>query len=123
MDKAADLLPILDAVLQVVLTVAGPVLAALAARWLKANVDAKYREEMRLVARGAFWAVERFSREGSIKSADKLARALKLLEEELGRPLKPKEASQAAGIFRALAEREKHHPGVPGIVRRRAGRG
>ncbi len=110
MDWAAAL-ALVDHLANVVLTVAGPVLAVLVARWVRANVDDKHRQDLRVVAGGIYWAVERFGRTGGLKSADKLSKALRLLDDELGRPSTEAERRQAAGVWRAMAE--KHKPAQP----------
>lgn len=111
-----EILRLLDAAANVVLTVAGPVLALLLGKWVRANVDDRHRQDLRVVAGGIYWAVERFGRTGELKSADKLAKALRLLDDELGRPATEAERRQAVGVWRAKAEKHKPAPRRPRVT-------
>tara|TARA_R110000751_G_scaffold20073_2_gene59246 strand:- start:8362 stop:8694 length:333 start_codon:yes stop_codon:yes gene_type:complete len=83
-----------------------PMVITLALPWLIKLLRAKLNNEQELtlshIAEGAYFAVEKMARKSDNKIDDKVAEALKIISEELGRNPKPKEKNiilRAIGVF------------------------
>ena len=83
-----------------------PMVITLALPWLIKLLRAKLNNEQELtlshIAEGAYFAVEKMARKSDNKIDDKVAEALKIISEELGRNPKPKEKNiilRAVGVF------------------------
>ena len=72
-----------------------PIAITLALPWLIKLLRAKLNNEQELtlsrIAEGAYFAIEKMARKSENKIDDKVAEALKVISEELGREPKPKE--------------------------------
>jgi hypothetical protein len=83
-----------------------PIVITMALPWLIRLLRAKLNNEQELtlsrIAEGAYFAIEKMARKSDNKIDDKVAEALKIVAEELGREPKPKEKNiilRAIGIF------------------------
>ena len=80
-----------------------PIVITLALPWLIKLLRAKLNNEQELtlsrIAEGAYFAIEKMARKSENKIDDKVAEALKVIAEELGREPKPKEKNV---ILRAI---------------------
>jgi hypothetical protein len=83
-----------------------PLVITMALPWLIKLLRAKLNNEQELtlsrIAEGAYFAIEKMARKSDNKIDDKVAEALKVVAEELGREPKPKEKNiilRAFGIF------------------------
>lgn len=88
-----------------------PIVITMALPWLIKLLRAKLNNEQELtlsrIAEGAYFAIEKMARKSENKIDDKVAEALKIVAEELGREPKPKEKSIVLRAMSILHEKKK----------------
>jgi hypothetical protein len=88
-----------------------PLVITMALPWLIKLLRAKLNNEQELtlsrIAEGAYFAIENLARKSENKIDDKVAEALKVVAEELGREPKPKEKNLILRAFNVLHEKKK----------------
>lgn len=88
-----------------------PLVITMALPWLIKLLRAKLNNEQELtlskVAEGAYFAIEKLARKSDNKIDDKIAEALKVVAEELGRDPKPKEKNIILRAISVLHEKKK----------------
>ena len=88
-----------------------PIVITLALPWLIKLLRAKLNNEQEItlsrITEGAYFAIERMARKSDNKIDDKLAEALKVVSEELGREPKPKEKNAILRTISVLHESQR----------------
>ena len=88
-----------------------PMVITLALPWLIKLLRAKLNNEQEItlsrITEGAYFAIERMARKSDNKIDDKLAEALKVVSEELGREPKPREKNVILRTISVLHESQR----------------
>ena len=88
-----------------------PIVITMALPWIIKLLRAKLNNEQEItlskIAEGAYFAIERLARKSDNKIDDKIAEALKVVSEELGRAPKPKEKNVILRTISVLHESHK----------------
>lgn len=88
-----------------------PIVITMALPWLIKLLRAKLNNEQELtlsrITEGAYFAIEKLARKSDNKIDDKIAEALKVISEELGREPKPKEKNIILRAIGILHEKKK----------------
>ena len=88
-----------------------PLVITMALPWLIKLLRAKLNNEQELtlsrIAEGAYFAIEKLSRKSENKIDDKIAEALKVVADELGREPKPKEKNLILRAIGVLHEKKR----------------
>ena len=89
-----------------------PIVITLALPWLIKLLRAKLNNEQEItlsrIAEGAYMAIEKVSRKSSNKIDDKIAEALKVVAEELGREPKKREKNVVLRVMNIIHEKKKN---------------